>query len=67
MSTLILQQKHEINLFVKKIESVQMLIQLWLDRHHQRKQLAQLDMVQLEDMGLTVSQVNEEIRKPFWK
>ncbi len=67
MSTLILQQKQETITFVQKIESVIAKVQLWMDRHHQRKHLATLDMSQLQDMGLSLYQIDQEIRKPFWK
>jgi len=67
MSTLILQQKWESFSFVQKLVSATVKIQLWMDRHHQRKQLAGLGTDQLMDMGLTETQVKQETSKPFWK
>jgi uncharacterized protein YjiS (DUF1127 family) len=39
----------------------------WANRSRQRRQLARLDAHMLEDIGLTVEQVREEMAKPFWK
>jgi uncharacterized protein YjiS (DUF1127 family) len=33
---------------------------------HQRKQLAQLDALQLQDIGLTADQAIAESRRPIW-
>ena len=43
------------------------LIEKWMERHHQRKQLAKLSQEQLDDLGLDAQQVSMEIHKPFWK
>lgn len=43
------------------------LLQIWINRHQQRKQLASLDDRMLKDIGVSASQVNNEINKPFWK
>ena len=67
MSTLILQQKRGSFSLAQKIASAACVVQLWMDRHHQRKQLAKLDSRQLADMGLNPMQVSQEIKKPFWK
>ena len=67
MSTLILQQKGESFSLVQKLASLASMIQIWMDRIHQRKQLATLDSAQLADIGLNSIQVGEEINKPFWK
>lgn len=34
--------------------------------HRQRKQLAQLDALQLQDIGLTADQAIAESRRPIW-
>jgi uncharacterized protein YjiS (DUF1127 family) len=39
---------------------------LWAERARQRRQLAELDDYMLRDIGLTRSDVANEIRKPFW-
>ena len=39
----------------------------WQERAHQRHSLAHLDDRMMKDMGLTPSQVEQELRKPFWK
>ena len=67
MSTLILQQKWDGLSFKQVLLSAATTIQLWMDRHHQRKQLAKLEVSQLVDIGLNVNQVSLEIKKPFWK
>ena len=42
-------------------------LQRWMDRHAERKQLAQLDNHILLDLGLTQGQALTEANKPFWK
>lgn len=42
-------------------------VSVWMQRSHQRKQLAQLDKHLLDDIGLTKEMVAKEIAKPFWK
>jgi uncharacterized protein YjiS (DUF1127 family) len=39
---------------------------LWAERARQRRQLAELDDYMLRDIGLSRSDVANEIRKPFW-
>ena len=39
----------------------------WSDRRRQRFSLARLDDRMLRDIGLTVSDVEAEITKPFWR
>jgi uncharacterized protein YjiS (DUF1127 family) len=67
MTTLILQKKPVGFFGLQKLLTVVSLIQFWLDRHHQRKQLMLLDHRQLADLGLNAQQVSLEIQKPFWK
>ena len=67
MSTLALNHKWNELSLVEKLHAVLALLQTWSDRHHQRKQLAGLDPLQLRDIGLTREQVSAEIAKPFWK
>jgi len=42
-------------------------MQLWIERHQQRKALAQLEAYQLRDLGLEHDEVAAELAKPFWK
>ena len=42
-------------------------LQYWMDVSQQRRQLADLDPHQLEDLGLDRLTVIAEARKPFWK
>lgn len=37
------------------------------DRWHQRQALARLSDHQLRDIGISRSDVEEEVRKPFWR
>jgi uncharacterized protein YjiS (DUF1127 family) len=39
----------------------------WLERVHQRRQLAQLSDHMLKDIGLTRVDVEAELSKPFWQ
>jgi uncharacterized protein YjiS (DUF1127 family) len=39
----------------------------WRERARQRKELANLDSRTLHDIGLSASDVNFEINKPFWR
>ncbi len=43
------------------------LLKRWIDRQHQRRQLARLDARLLRDMGISHEQWLAEIRKPFWQ
>jgi uncharacterized protein YjiS (DUF1127 family) len=50
-----------------KLNSLFQLLQLMMDKHYQRKQLAQLTIDQLTDMGIDPADAQIEISKPFWK
>jgi len=39
----------------------------WLDRNESRRHLGKLDERLLKDIGLTRSEVEQEIHKPFWQ
>jgi uncharacterized protein YjiS (DUF1127 family) len=39
----------------------------WMERNHQRRDLAALDDRLLEDIGVTRSAAASEIAKPFWR
>ena len=39
----------------------------WRQRARQRKELASLDARTLHDLGLSPSEVNFEVNKPFWR
>lgn len=39
----------------------------WRQRARSRKELSQLDARSLRDLGLSASDVNFEINKPFWR
>lgn len=52
---------------VKMFRTVSGTLSLWQLRIETRNQLVQLDDRLLEDIGLTFSQVQAEIAKPFWK
>ena len=67
MSTLILRQQLVRKSLIHKIQVTLESVQGWMDRHHQRKQLAKLDLEQLEDMGITIEQLQSELAKPFWR
>ncbi len=67
MNTLILDLKRDDSQFAGKLQKIIDSLQLWMDRHHQRRQLAKLPVYRLKDMGLDPHKVAQEIRKPFWK
>lgn len=67
MTTLILQHNHYRFSVIQKMQAAMATLNAWMERHHQRKQLAQLDAHQLNDMGLDWAHVQAEINKPFWK
>ena len=39
----------------------------WRQRARERKELATLDARTLRDLGLSASDVNVEVNKPFWR
>jgi uncharacterized protein YjiS (DUF1127 family) len=43
------------------------LIALWQERRRQRAALMKLDGRLLRDIGLSLADVEQEIRKPFWR
>ncbi|ARU55464.1 MAG: DUF1127 domain-containing protein [Pseudomonadales bacterium] len=40
---------------------------VWWDRYRQRQALAELSSMQMKDIGLSRSDVINEVNKPFWK
>ncbi|MBL4666320.1 MAG: DUF1127 domain-containing protein [Sneathiella sp.] len=40
---------------------------VWQERASMRHSLATLDQENLSDIGLTASDISQEIRKPFWQ
>ena len=52
---------------ISTLQSVTKHVQLMVDKNHQRKQLAQLSIEQLNDMGIDPVAAQKEINKPFWK
>lgn len=52
---------------VVKIEELKDTIKMWRRRAEGRKQLARMNPRMLKDIGLTITEVNEEINKPFWR
>ena len=40
---------------------------LWVRRSHERRLLSQLNYRMLEDIGLTVADVEKEVNKYFWQ
>ncbi len=49
-----------------KVTNAFAILQLWMDRYTQRKQLLQLSDTQLNDIGLTREEVKIEAKRPFW-
>jgi len=67
MTTLILQQKTRNLSIMQKMLAFGGTMQLWIERHQQRKVLAKLEAYQLRDLGLEYDEVAAELAKPFWK
>jgi uncharacterized protein YjiS (DUF1127 family) len=42
-------------------------LELWMERAHQRRQLARLNDFQLKDVGLSRADVENEVSRPFWR
>jgi uncharacterized protein YjiS (DUF1127 family) len=42
-------------------------LHVWLNRHRQRRELAQWTTRDLHDVGLSWSEVVNEAEKPFWR
>lgn len=57
---------HE-NSFMRPLVKLNSIMNVWIKRQQQRKQLAQLEQHLLKDVGLTDEQVQREVSKPFWK
>lgn len=53
----------EANFWLKCLKT----LDLWLQKRHQRKQLAQIGIDQLVDMGIDPADAQREAAKPFWK
>jgi len=43
------------------------LIQTWMERSCQRRELGQLSIDQLDDIGISKEDAMNEARKPFWE
>ena len=66
MSTLSIVTSASVQSKITRI-NVMNILQLWMDRHAQRKQLAQLSDHQLNDIGLTHQAALAQANLPFWK
>jgi uncharacterized protein YjiS (DUF1127 family) len=42
-------------------------LQLWIEKHHQRRVLAGLDEHLRRDIGISLEQVRHEVSQPFWR
>jgi uncharacterized protein YjiS (DUF1127 family) len=41
-------------------------VKLWIHRYRSRRRMVYLTAERLDDIGLTVEQAREEMKKPFW-
>ena len=48
-------------------QSVLATVRIWRQRARQRRKLAQLTYVQLQDIGITHAEAWREVNKPFWQ
>lgn len=69
MSTLTLsyQQRPNRQTWQSSTEQLVTLLNTWYQRSRQRQQLAQLDVRQLDDIGLDRATALAEAAKPFWR
>jgi uncharacterized protein YjiS (DUF1127 family) len=44
-----------------------LVVEGWLDRHHQRQSLLELDDHMLRDIGISRNDAEAEAKKPFWQ
>ena len=52
---------------VQKLETIPQVLNTWIKRRNDRKQLARLSNHLLKDIGLNRHDVENEINKPFWR
>jgi uncharacterized protein YjiS (DUF1127 family) len=52
--------------FLRALDRLPHIIRQWFMRVNSRRQLAMLSDYELRDIGLTRSDVNRELMKPFW-
>mgnify|MGYP001549776757 CR=1 FL=1 len=69
MSTLTLSyyQRHTERSWQSTTADLRSLLNTWYQRSRQRQQLAQLDVRQLDDIGLDRATALAEAAKPFWR
>ncbi|EIK55057.1 hypothetical protein YO5_19887 [Stutzerimonas stutzeri TS44] len=51
----------------ERLHELLALLRLWQQRARSRRQLAQLDARLLADTGISPSERQEELRRPFWR
>jgi uncharacterized protein YjiS (DUF1127 family) len=49
------------------MRSIAMLVRLWRERSHGRRELAAMSERELHDMGISRPDAADEIGKPFWR
>jgi uncharacterized protein YjiS (DUF1127 family) len=67
MSQAVIKFQAQQNPFLIRLRQLQQCLQLRLDKRRQRRQLAELTIEQLTDMGIDPADAMIEIQKPFWK
>lgn len=50
-----------------KLTQIRATLQVYRQRVQQRRWLAEMDERQLRDIGVSLWEAQQEIRKPFWK
>ena len=54
------------NVLVQYLQNFLSLVPVWIERHRSRNELAQLNAHMINDIGLSPSDVERELSKPFW-
>jgi uncharacterized protein YjiS (DUF1127 family) len=58
---------HAMGFIPRTLARVRGTLQLWRQRQAERRQLAQFTEQDRHDVGLSWSDVENEVRKPFWR
>ncbi len=55
------------NFLTAYLKDILALLPIWAERIKARRELAQLDMHMMDDIGLNYEEMHKEISKPFWR
>lgn len=67
MNTIVQTQKFGFEVVLYRLGNMVALLQSWIDRSNQRRQLQQLSPQLRQDLGLSEEAIRHEAEKPFWR